>query len=158
MGFILTIVHIVTCLFLIVVVLLQSSKSADLAGAFGGMGSQTAFGPRGAATILTKATTIGFVLFVFTSITLGIYRTSTAGSGESVVEQTGVVDTSAEETVPVAPTAPAGPVPGQNLGEFTLSPEEAEGGVMNVDVGEKLKQQQQQQQSGETAPAEGEKP
>ncbi len=50
--------HVVVCLFLIVVILLQSGKAADLAGAFGGMGSQTAFGPRGSATLLSKATTI----------------------------------------------------------------------------------------------------
>ena len=54
----LTIVHVVVCLFLIIVILLQSGKAADLAGAFGGMGSQTAFGPRGSATLLSKATTI----------------------------------------------------------------------------------------------------
>ncbi len=46
-GVLLTIVHVIVCLFLIVVILLQSGKAADLAGAFGGMGSQTAFGPAG---------------------------------------------------------------------------------------------------------------
>ncbi|HUJ83875.1 MAG TPA: preprotein translocase subunit SecG, partial [Candidatus Acidoferrales bacterium] len=56
------IVHVLVCFFLIVVVLLQSGKAADLAGAFGGMGSQTAFGPRGSATLLSKATTISAVL------------------------------------------------------------------------------------------------
>jgi len=63
----LTILHVVVCLFLIIVVLLQSGKAADLAGAFGGMGSQTAFGPRGAATVLSKATTTAAVLFMLTS-------------------------------------------------------------------------------------------
>ena len=52
-----TILHVLVCLFLVFVVLIQSGKSADVAAAFGGMGSQTAFGPRGAATVLTKATT-----------------------------------------------------------------------------------------------------
>ena len=56
------IVHIIVCLFLVIVVLLQSGKAADLAGAFGGMGSQTAFGPRGSATLLSKATTISAAL------------------------------------------------------------------------------------------------
>ena len=51
-------VHIIVCLILIAVVLLQSGKGADLAGAFGGGGSQTAFGARGAGTILSKLTTI----------------------------------------------------------------------------------------------------
>lgn len=68
----LVIVHVVICLFLIGVVLLQQGKSADLAGAFGGQGSQTAFGPRGAANLLTRLTTWGAVLFMVTSISLTI--------------------------------------------------------------------------------------
>jgi protein translocase SecG subunit len=52
------------------VVLLQSGKAADLAGAFGGMGSQTAFGPRGSATLLSKATTMSAVVFMITSLSL----------------------------------------------------------------------------------------
>ncbi len=56
LSVILTIIHVIVCLFLVVVVLLQSGKAADLAGAFGGMGSQTVFGPRGAATALSRAT------------------------------------------------------------------------------------------------------
>jgi preprotein translocase subunit SecG len=68
----LVIVHIIICLFLIGVVLLQQGKSADLAGAFGGQGSQTAFGPRGAANLLTRLTTWSAVLFMLTSIGLTI--------------------------------------------------------------------------------------
>ncbi len=68
-----TVVHVIVCLFLIIVVLLQSGKSADIAAAFGGMGSQTAFGPRGAATLLSKATTLAAVIFMLTSITLSIF-------------------------------------------------------------------------------------
>jgi preprotein translocase subunit SecG len=68
-----TLVHVIVCLFLIIVVLLQSGKSADIAAAFGGMGSQTAFGPRGAATLLSKATTWAAVIFMLTSITLSIF-------------------------------------------------------------------------------------
>jgi preprotein translocase subunit SecG len=74
-GILLTIVHVIVCLFLIIVVLLQSGKAADLAGAFGGMGSQTAFGPRGSATLLSKATTISAILFMLTSISLSIVAT-----------------------------------------------------------------------------------
>src|SRR5439155_26947973 len=55
MIILITVVHVIVCLFLIIVVLLQSGKSGDIAAAFGGMGSQTAFGPRGAATVLSKA-------------------------------------------------------------------------------------------------------
>lgn len=68
----LVIVHIIICLFLIGVVLLQQGKSADLAGAFGGQGSQTAFGPRGAANLLTRLTTWSAVIFMLTSISLTI--------------------------------------------------------------------------------------
>ena len=68
----LVIVHIIICLFLIGVVLLQQGKSADLAGAFGGQGSQTAFGPRGAANLLTRLTTWSAILFMLTSISLTI--------------------------------------------------------------------------------------
>src|SRR6185369_7258462 len=79
-------VHVVVCIFLIIVVLLQSGKAADLAGAFGGMGSQTAFGPRGSATLLSKATTISAVLFMVTSLTLSILATKNAGLGTTVLE------------------------------------------------------------------------
>ena len=96
----LTIIHVVVCLFLIVVVLLQSGKAADLAGAFGGMGSQTAFGPRGSATVLSKATTIAALLFMVTSISLGVMATKGAGRGTSVLEQQ---QTPASKSAPAAP-------------------------------------------------------
>ena len=56
--------HVIVCVFLVIVVLLQQGKSADLAGAFGGQGSQTAFGPRGAANILTRLTTWCAIIFM----------------------------------------------------------------------------------------------
>ncbi len=68
----LVIVHVVVCLFLIGVVLLQQGKSADLASAFGGQGTQTAFGPRGTANLFTRLTTWSAVLFMLTSIGLTI--------------------------------------------------------------------------------------
>ncbi|HXI11937.1 MAG TPA: preprotein translocase subunit SecG [Thermoanaerobaculia bacterium] len=70
----LVIVHVIISVFLILVVLLQQGKGADLAGAFGGGGSQTAFGPRGATTLLHKLTTWFFVLFVVTSISLAVLQ------------------------------------------------------------------------------------
>jgi preprotein translocase subunit SecG len=87
MTIILTIIHVIVCFFLVVVVLLQSGKAADLAGAFGGMGSQTAFGPRGSATVLSKATTIAAALFMVTSLSLGILATRGAASSGSVLER-----------------------------------------------------------------------
>ena len=76
-----TIVHVIVCLFLIIVVLLQSGKAGDISAAFGGQGSQAAFGPRGAATALSKATTISAVLFMLTSITLSINAIKRGGPG-----------------------------------------------------------------------------
>lgn len=87
MIILLTIIHVMVCLFLIVVVLLQSGKAADLAGAFGGMGSQATFGPRGTATLLSKLTTIAAGLFMLTSLTLAILGTREQGSGASVTDR-----------------------------------------------------------------------
>ncbi len=107
MIILLTIVHVLVSFFLIIVVLLQSGKAADLAGAFGGMGSQTAFGPRGAATVLSKATTTAAVLFMLTSITLGIWQGRNI-VGQSVIETSGVASeaeepdsTASEPVIPV---------------------------------------------------------
>lgn len=102
-------VHVVVCIFLIIVVLLQSGKAADLAGAFGGMGSQTAFGPRGSATLLSKATTVSAVLFMLTSLTLSILATRSAGLGTTVLEQ----DQRPAQTAPAPVPTPAVPAPAQ---------------------------------------------
>jgi len=99
-----TIVHVMVCLFLIIVVLLQSGKAGDISAAFGGQGSQAAFGPRGAATALSKATTISAVLFMLTSITLSI--NAIKHSGPSSVLQG--VKSAPAKTQPPAP-APANP-------------------------------------------------
>ena len=82
-----TIVHIFVCIFLVGVILLQQGKSADLAGAFGGQGSQTAFGPRTAGNVLTKVTTWCAITFMVTSIGLTILLQRHSGS-HSVLEGT----------------------------------------------------------------------
>jgi preprotein translocase subunit SecG len=74
MIYLLITVHVVVSLFLILVVLVQQGKGADLAGAFGGGGSQTAFGARGATTLLHKLTTGFFIAFVLTSLSLAILQ------------------------------------------------------------------------------------
>ena len=66
------VLHILVCIFLIGVVLVQQGRSADLAGAFGGQGSQTAFGPRAAANVLTRLTTWAAIIFMVTSLTLTV--------------------------------------------------------------------------------------
>jgi preprotein translocase subunit SecG len=79
-------VHIVVCVVLIFVVLLQQGKSADLAGAFGGQGSQTAFGPRAAANVLTRLTTYAAIVFMITSITLTVLMVRTGRGSHSVLD------------------------------------------------------------------------
>ena len=114
--FVLVTLHIVICGLLIMVIMLQSGEAADLAGAFGGAGSQTAFGPRGAATFLSKATTWCAIMFMLTSMTLTMHQNSTAAStGSSVLQQfskpsksaPAVPASTAPASVPVAPAAPA---------------------------------------------------
>jgi preprotein translocase subunit SecG len=111
MVILITIVHVIVCLFLIVVVLLQSGKAADLAGAFGGMGSQTVFGPRGSATVLSKATTIAAALFMVTSLSLSIYATR-GGSSPSLLDKAtksgGTKQTTPPTSVPVGVTPSQG--------------------------------------------------
>jgi preprotein translocase subunit SecG len=108
-----TILHVIVCLILIGVVLLQSGKAADLAGAFGGMGSQTTFGPRAAATVLTKATTGAAALFMVTSLSLAIIATKNGGAAKS--------DTVLERTNLPAPPATAQPAP---TGPVTQGPDQ----------------------------------
>ena len=115
MIYLLTFIHVIVCLFLIAVVLLQSGKAADLAGAFGGMGSQTAFGPRGSATALSRATTLAAALFMVTSLTLSVMATRNQGSAATVLDSAG-----ATKKAPVkadvskgSPTSTPVTIPGQ---------------------------------------------
>jgi preprotein translocase subunit SecG len=108
-GYVLTPFFVLNCLVLIIVVLLQSGKAADLAGAFGGAGSQTAFGPRGAATILSQATTWCAVMFMVCALAMVVKvdrGLGTAG-GSSILEKY-----SKPAPAKTAPTpAPVTPVP-----------------------------------------------
>jgi preprotein translocase subunit SecG len=103
--------HVLICLVLIGVILLQSGEAADLAGAFGGSGSQTAFGPRGATTFLSRATTWCAIMFMFTSLEMTVHvSTRTAGPGGGSVLEQFSKPTSGSPARPVAPaTAPAAP-------------------------------------------------
>src|SRR5947209_15575317 len=76
----LTVFHVIVCIFLVLVVLLQQGKGADWSGAFGGGGSQTTFGARGAGTILSRATTAAAIIFMITSLALTILISQPGGS------------------------------------------------------------------------------
>jgi preprotein translocase subunit SecG len=102
-GWLLSLFFVFNCLVLIIVVLLQSGKAADLAGAFGGAGSQTAFGPRGAATILSQATTWCAVMFMVCAMAM-VLRTDKA------VEQGGSILQKVSKPAP-KPATPAAPQP-----------------------------------------------
>jgi preprotein translocase subunit SecG len=126
-SFVLVTLHVMVCFVLVIVIMLQSGNAADLAGAFGGAGSQTAFGPRGAASFLSRATTWCAIVFMMTSLTLSVKRApadaiSTTGS---VLEQTqkpapaqkpgtpATPPANAPVQVPIQPT----PAPGQSPGQ-----------------------------------------
>jgi len=109
MVILLSIIHVLVCLILILIVLLQSGKGADLAGAFGGGGSQTAFGARGTATFLSKLTTGAAVVFMLTSFTLSLFTTRNQGS--SVMEG---AKPAQKQTAPAQPGSPAPAPPAQN--------------------------------------------
>ena len=86
-GWLLTGFFVINCMVLIVVVLLQSGKAADLAGAFGGAGSQTAFGPRGAANVLSKATTWCAIMFMVCALALVLRTDKAVEQGGSVLQK-----------------------------------------------------------------------
>ena len=99
----LTTVHVIVCMVLIIVVLLQHGKSADIAATFGGVGSQTAFGPRGTATVLSRVTTWCAVIFMLTSISLTLL--ATRNHPTSIMQN----EKAAPTTPAPAPTTPATP-------------------------------------------------
>lgn len=112
MMYLVTAIHVVVCFILIGVVLLQSGKAADLAGAFGGMGSQTTFGPRGTATVLSKATTAAAIVFMITALTLFIMENRGTARTGSVLEGMHAGKAVPQKTVPkrvTPPTTPAAP-------------------------------------------------
>jgi preprotein translocase subunit SecG len=88
-SFVLVTLHILVCFILIIVIMLQSGTAADLAGAFGGAGSQTAFGPRSATTFLSRATTWCAIVFMMSSLALSLKRAPAGALAEgSILEQT----------------------------------------------------------------------
>ncbi len=102
--------HILVCFVLVIVIMLQSGNAADLAGAFGGAGSQTAFGPRGAATFLSRATTWCAIVFMMTSLTLSFKRAPAQAGVGSILEQTQQPGKAPAKSAP--PAQVPGPMPG----------------------------------------------
>ena len=128
LSFLLPTFFVINCVFLIIVVLLQSGKAADIAGAFGGAGRQTAFGPRGAATILSRATTWCAIMFMVCAFALVLRTDKSVEQGGSVLQQvtkpapkpapakpltTAPQPGSSQPSAPAPSGAPAGPTPAQ---------------------------------------------
>ena len=121
----LVILYIIICFFLILVVLLQQGKGADIAGAFGGGSSQTAFGARGATTFLHKLTTGAFVGFVVISLLLSILE---ARPKASVIPNSAPAPAAAKvPAVPAGQPATGAPAPGQAPAGQPAAPAPASG-------------------------------
>ncbi len=116
LSFLLPTFFVVNCLFLIIVVLLQSGKAADIAGAFGGAGSQTAFGPRGAATVLSRATTWCAVMFMVCAMALVLRTDKSVEQGGSVLQQV------SKPAPKPAPATPQTTMPQPNTSQPSVPP------------------------------------
>jgi len=125
-------IHVAVCFFLILVVLLQQGKGADLS-VFGGGTTQSAFGARGTATLLHKLTVAGFVFFILTTVTIGFLQTG--GSGDSVMstvpEEAAVTPPAAEAGESEGVASPATEIPAEDgaapdLGVTEAAEEEAQ--------------------------------
>ncbi len=106
MIYLLYIVHVLVCVFLILVVLLQQGKGADLS-VFGGGSTQTAFGARSATTMLHKMTVASFVIFILTTISIALVKSGPGGG--TVMAGHKAVKTAPAKPAP-APVAPAAPI------------------------------------------------
>ncbi len=110
-GWILRPFFVLNCLVLIIVVLLQSGKAADLAGAFGGAGSQTAFGPRGAASVLSQATTWCAIMFMVCALAMVVrVDQGVEQTGSSILQKYSKPAPKATTPAPAVP-APAAQTP-----------------------------------------------
>ena len=108
MSAIVTVLHVLVCIFMIAVILLQRGKGAEIGAVFGGAGSATMFGSRGAGNFITKLTTASAVIFMLTSLSLSYMR---AGGSEDRLfegapEEEVVAESGFEEVSPTPDTAP----------------------------------------------------
>jgi preprotein translocase subunit SecG len=118
---VLVFLYVIVCLFLILVVLLQQGKGADLAGAFGGAGTQTSFGPRSSTNIMHRLTTGSFVLFVVLSMTLAVLQSKSRGHSAMESVPTGPPPAAGQPS-PGTPAQPSGEAPQQAAGEAAPKP------------------------------------
>jgi preprotein translocase subunit SecG len=146
-GWVLTAFFVLNCLVLIIVVLLQSGKAADLAGAFGGAGSQTAFGPRGAATVLSRATTWCAIMFMVCAMAL-VLRTDKA------IEQGGSILQRFSKPAAPAKPAPTAPTPAQPAQPQSYTPP----ATQPAPAQQQSQPKQQQAPKTEPAPTQPKKP
>jgi preprotein translocase subunit SecG len=139
--YLVTALHVLVCVILILVVLLQSGKGADLAGAFGGGATQTAFGSRGPASFLSKLTTAAAVLFMLTCLSLSLM-------GERHQEKS-ILDDTKGKSAPAKTSAPAAAQPAPRA----PTPDQIK------KIQEEIEAKQKQAPAGtQTAPAPAEKP
>ena len=110
----LVIIHVIVCVALIMIVLLQTGKGADIGAAFGGGGSNTLFGTSGASTFLSKATTVAAIVFMITSLTLAYL--SSQRTTTSIVTEAPALESKAAEASP-APAPAAAPAPAETKPE-----------------------------------------
>ena len=107
----LVIIHVIVCVALIMIVLLQTGKGADIGAAFGGGGSNTLFGTSGASTFLSKATTVAAIVFMITSLTLAYLSSQRPASSVVMDMAPAAVETKAPEASPAAGVPPAAAAP-----------------------------------------------
>jgi preprotein translocase subunit SecG len=113
MSILIVTLHIIVCVALILIVLLQTGKGADMGAAFGGGGSQTLFGSTGASTFLGKATTVAAIVFMITSLVLAYVSSNRSGGsimkdGKVPVEQTAKTAGDSTSAQPPAKTEASG--------------------------------------------------
>ena len=137
-------IHVMVCLFLILVVLLQQGKGADLS-VFGGGGTMTAFGARGAATVLHKLTVFSFVAFIFTTLAIGVAQKARVGS---------TVMSGVEAVEPVAEDEPAENVPA--VGALPEADDEQLSTEQDSTAGEGSSAISDQDPTGDNSPVEAE--
>ena len=123
MSLFVTVLHVTVCLVLIVVVLLQRGKGAEIGAVFGGGASNTVFGSRGAGNFFTRLTTGAAVVFMITSLTLSYLASQESGLFDEVEPGAGVEETAPAEPFVEIPTeggaaVPAAPGDGPDAGGF----------------------------------------